>query len=71
MTTRLDSELVRRGLARSRGHAGELIAAGRVSVDGRAVARASVQVSDEDAVDVALDPDDPGYASRAAHKLAG
>ncbi|GCD21976.1 TlyA family rRNA (cytidine-2'-O)-methyltransferase [Cellulomonas algicola] len=71
MTTRLDSELVRRGLARSRGHAGELIAAGRVSVGGRAVARASVQVSDEDAVDVALDPDDPGYASRAAHKLAG
>lgn len=71
MTTRLDSELVRRGLARSRGHAGELIAAGRVSVAGRAVARASVQVTDEDDVDVAVDPADPGYASRAAHKLAG
>lgn len=71
MTTRLDSELVRRGLARSRGHAGELIAAGRVSVGGRAVARASVQVTDEDDVDVAVDPADPGYASRAAHKLAG
>ena len=34
MTTRLDTELVRRGLARSRGHAGELIASGRVAVDG-------------------------------------
>lgn len=71
MTTRLDSELVRRGLARSRGHAGELITAGRVSVGGRAVARPSVQVSDEDAVEVAVDPDDPAYASRAAYKLAG
>jgi 23S rRNA (cytidine1920-2'-O)/16S rRNA (cytidine1409-2'-O)-methyltransferase len=30
---RLDAELVRRGLARSRDHAAELIAAGRVSVD--------------------------------------
>ena len=30
---RLDAELVRRGLARSREHASELIAAGRVSVN--------------------------------------
>ena len=30
---RLDAELVRRGLARSREHATELIAAGRVSVN--------------------------------------
>lgn len=71
MTTRLDSALVRRGLARSRRQAGELIAAGRVSVDGRPVVRASAQVGDADAVDVTADPTDPSYASRAGHKLAG
>jgi len=71
VTTRLDSELVRRGLARSRGHAGELIAAGRVSVRGESVKRGSAQVTADDVVDVVRDPTDPGYASRAAHKLAG
>ena len=71
MTTRLDTELVRRGLARSRRHAGELIAAGRVTVDGSAVARSAVQVTDERQVAVQADDDDPGYASRAGHKLAG
>ncbi|MEZ0449915.1 TlyA family RNA methyltransferase [Cellulomonas sp. ICMP 17802] len=70
MTTRLDTELVRRGLARSRRHAGELIASGRVTVDGAAVSRSAVQVTDER--EVAVEPDDdPGYASRAGHKLAG
>ena len=71
MTTRLDTELVRRGLARSRRHAGELIAAGRVTVDGSAVARSAVQVTDERQVAVQPDDADPGYASRAGHKLAG
>lgn len=71
MTTRLDTELVRRGLARSRRHAGELIAAGRVSVDGSAVSRSAVQVTDEREVSVQADDADPGYASRAGHKLAG
>lgn len=70
MTTRLDTELVRRGLARSRRHAGELIAAGRVTVDGAAVSRSAAQVTDE-LVAVEPDGDDPGYASRAGHKLAG
>lgn len=70
MTTRLDTELVRRGLARSRRHAGELIAAGRVSVDGRPVHRSATQVDPERGVTVAQH-DDPGYASRAGHKLAG
>jgi 23S rRNA (cytidine1920-2'-O)/16S rRNA (cytidine1409-2'-O)-methyltransferase len=32
---RLDAELVRRGLARSREQAGELVAAGRVAVAGQ------------------------------------
>ncbi len=71
MTTRLDTELVRRGLARSRRHAGDLIAAGRVSVDGAAASRSSVQVTDERDVTVRADATDPGYASRAGHKLAG
>lgn len=71
MTTRLDTELVRRGLARSRRHAGDLIAAGRVAVDGQPVARSAAQVTDERDVTVQPDDDDPGYASRAGFKLAG
>ncbi|GIG20917.1 TlyA family rRNA (cytidine-2'-O)-methyltransferase [Cellulomonas chitinilytica] len=71
MTTRLDSELVHRGLARSRRQAGELIAAGRVSVDGSPARRSAVQVSAEHELLVAVDASDPGFASRAGHKLAG
>ncbi|MBO0926524.1 TlyA family RNA methyltransferase [Cellulomonas sp. zg-ZUI199] len=67
---RLDSELVRRGLARSRGHAAQLLAAGRVRVDGAAVRRGATSVDDGQDVHVETDPSDPGYASRAAHKLA-
>ena len=68
---RLDAELVRRGLARSRRQAGELIAAGRVQVDGSAVRRPATPVDAARALVVGQDPDDPGYASRAGHKLAG
>ncbi|WP_436778097.1 SAM-dependent methyltransferase, partial [Yinghuangia sp. YIM S09857] len=68
---RLDAELVRRGLARSREHAGELIAAGRVSVGGATAAKAATQVETSAAVVVARDDDDPDYASRGGHKLAG
>jgi 23S rRNA (cytidine1920-2'-O)/16S rRNA (cytidine1409-2'-O)-methyltransferase len=71
VTTRLDTELVRRGLARSRRHAGELIAAGRVTVDGAEISRGAAQVTDEREVTVRSDDADPGYASRAGHKLAG
>ena len=42
---RLDTELVRRGLARSREQAGELVAAGRVTVAGLRAAKAATQVS--------------------------
>ncbi|ADG74554.1 hemolysin A [Cellulomonas flavigena DSM 20109] len=71
MTTgRLDAELVRRGLARSRGHAADLIAAGRVRVDGTPAHRAATQVDETREIGVEADADDPGYASRAAHKLA-
>lgn len=71
MTTRLDTELVRRGLARSRRQAGELIAAGRVSVDGAPALRSATQVDPVGDLRVAADPRDEGYASRGAHKLAG
>jgi 23S rRNA (cytidine1920-2'-O)/16S rRNA (cytidine1409-2'-O)-methyltransferase len=69
---RLDSELVRRGLARSRRHAGELIDAGRVTVDGAMATKSATPLLPEQVVDVATDPDaEPDYASRAGHKLAG
>lgn len=69
---RLDAELVRRGLARSRDHAAELIAAGRVAVSGQAASKAATQVGRDAPVTVA-EPDDgaPEYVSRGGHKLAG
>lgn len=68
---RLDAELVRRGLARSRQHAGDLIDAGRVSVNGTVASKAATQVDTAQPVLVRDDPDEPGYASRGGHKLAG
>ncbi len=73
MTTpraRLDAELVRRGLARSREQAGELIAAGRVAVAGQRAAKSATQVA-RDAPITVQDSGDPGYVSRGGHKLAG
>ena len=69
---RLDAELVRRGLARSREQAAELITAGRVSVSGQTAAKAATQVAKDAPVTVAA-PDDgvPDYVSRGGHKLAG
>jgi 23S rRNA (cytidine1920-2'-O)/16S rRNA (cytidine1409-2'-O)-methyltransferase len=67
---RLDAELVRRGLARSREQAGELVAAGRVTVAGQRAAKAATQVSRDAPISVA-DTGDPGYVSRGGHKLAG
>ena len=70
---RLDAELVRRGLARSREQAVELIAAGRVTVAGQAAGKPATQVETSAAIVVAADAggaaDD--YVSRGAHKLAG
>jgi 23S rRNA (cytidine1920-2'-O)/16S rRNA (cytidine1409-2'-O)-methyltransferase len=68
---RLDAELVRRGLARSREHASELIAAGRVKVAGAAATKAATGVSTDVALVVLEDPDRPDYVSRGGHKLAG
>jgi 23S rRNA (cytidine1920-2'-O)/16S rRNA (cytidine1409-2'-O)-methyltransferase len=71
---RLDAELVRRGLARSRDHAAELIADGRVSVAGTPATKAATAVATDAALVVAPDPGIPGgqeYVSRGGHKLAG
>ncbi len=73
MTTtraRLDTELVRRGLARSREQAGELVAAGLVAVAGRRAAKPATQVARDAPITVA-EPDEPRYVSRGGHKLAG
>ncbi|WP_326691369.1 TlyA family RNA methyltransferase [Streptomyces sp. NBC_01795] len=68
---RLDAELVRRNLARSREHAGQLIAAGRVTVGGNTAAKSATQVETSAAVVVKDDDGDPDYVSRGGHKLAG
>jgi 23S rRNA (cytidine1920-2'-O)/16S rRNA (cytidine1409-2'-O)-methyltransferase len=67
---RLDAELVRRGLARSREQAGELIAARRVTVAGVPATKPATAV-DPAAALLVLPSDEPGYASRGGHKLAG
>lgn len=67
---RLDQALVARGLARSRSHAAQLIAAGRVRRAGAVLQKASTAVADADnlAVD---DGGAPDFVSRAGHKLDG
>lgn len=66
-TQRLDLALVERGLARSRTAARTAIEQGRVSVDGRAIVKASHAVRTDARLEV--DGDDR-YVSRAALKLA-
>jgi 23S rRNA (cytidine1920-2'-O)/16S rRNA (cytidine1409-2'-O)-methyltransferase len=68
---RLDAELVRRGLARSREHAAELVTAGRVSVSGATATKPATGVTTDLAIVVRADPDRPDYVSRGGHKLAG
>jgi 23S rRNA (cytidine1920-2'-O)/16S rRNA (cytidine1409-2'-O)-methyltransferase len=69
--TRLDAELVRRGLARSREQAGELIAAGRVEVRGVVATKAAAQVDPAEPVRVTGGAAADEYVSRGGHKLAG
>jgi 23S rRNA (cytidine1920-2'-O)/16S rRNA (cytidine1409-2'-O)-methyltransferase len=67
---RIDVELVRRGLARSRQQAAELIDSGRVSIDGMPAVKAATAV----ATTAHLTVDDAGervWVSRGAHKLLG
>jgi 23S rRNA (cytidine1920-2'-O)/16S rRNA (cytidine1409-2'-O)-methyltransferase len=68
---RLDAELVRRGLARSREHAGELVSAGRVRVGGATAAKPATQVDLAAAIVVEDAGEQDEYVSRGAHKLVG
>ena len=63
--------MARRGLARSRTQAAELIAAGRVTVDGVVAAKASSQVDPAQAIVCTAIAEGPDYASRGGLKLAG
>jgi 23S rRNA (cytidine1920-2'-O)/16S rRNA (cytidine1409-2'-O)-methyltransferase len=69
--SRLDAELVRRGLARSRDAAADLIAAGRVSVGGQVASKAATGVASGAPIVVAPGGKRVEYASRGGYKLAG
>lgn len=69
--SRLDAELVRRGHARSRGHAAELIDGGHVLVAGSLAAKAATQVGTDQPIVVKTPSAEPVYVSRGAHKLIG
>jgi len=68
--SRLDAELVRRGLARSREQARDLVDAGRVRVGGIVVTKPASGVDASASVTVAATTGDD-YVSRGALKLAG
>ncbi|MBF6332516.1 TlyA family RNA methyltransferase [Nocardia transvalensis] len=68
---RVDAELVRRGLARSREHAVELIGAGRVLINGTVASKAATAVEPGTPLLVREEPDEVQWASRGAHKLLG
>lgn len=70
MPARLDVELVRRCLARSRRRAADLVAAGRVEVAGAVATKPAQPVAPDEDVRV-HGTDRPEYVSRAAHKLVG
>jgi 23S rRNA (cytidine1920-2'-O)/16S rRNA (cytidine1409-2'-O)-methyltransferase len=68
---RLDAELVRRGLARSREQAASLVTARRVLVAGQAAAKPATQVAPGDPITITEAAGEPVYASRGGQKLAG
>ncbi|WP_312589373.1 TlyA family RNA methyltransferase [Corynebacterium dentalis] len=67
---RLDAELVKRKIARSREHAQEMIKAGRVTVNGMAANKPATGVDGNVSIKVS-ESDDDRWASRGAHKLLG
>lgn len=67
---RLDAELVRRGLARSRDHASSLIEQKLVSVGGAVASKPATGVTTDQAI-VVKEASGPTYASRGAYKLLG
>lgn len=71
---RLDTELVRRGLARSRQEASDLVAAGRVKISGLVAHKVATQVADSSPITVSSNEegaDEQKWASRGALKLKG
>jgi len=68
---RLDAELVRRGLARSRNQAAELVGSGRVTVGGQVATKVATAIGPDEPLHVVPDVDEPAYVSRGGHKLAG
>lgn len=69
MKTRLDAELVRRELARSRDHAADLIESRSVLVNGIPATKPASQVDAETSIVINGDRDE--FVSRGGHKLAG
>jgi 23S rRNA (cytidine1920-2'-O)/16S rRNA (cytidine1409-2'-O)-methyltransferase len=69
MKTRLDAELVRRELARSRDQAADLIEKRSVLVNGIPATKTATQVDAQTSIVIAGDRDD--FVSRGGHKLAG
>ncbi|MBC2681487.1 TlyA family RNA methyltransferase [Corynebacterium anserum] len=67
---RLDVELVRRKIARSREHAQDMIKTGRVSVNGMVAQKPATGVDGNVSIKVVASDDDR-WASRGAHKLLG
>jgi 23S rRNA (cytidine1920-2'-O)/16S rRNA (cytidine1409-2'-O)-methyltransferase len=67
---RVDAELVRRGLARSRQQAAELIVAGRVTIDGMPAAKPATAVAVTARLTVE-NADERTWVSRGAYKLIG
>ncbi|WFE98556.1 TlyA family RNA methyltransferase [Micromonospora sp. WMMD964] len=68
---RLDAELVRRGLARSREQAAGLVEAGRVHLRGVVARKAAAMVDPADPLLVTGEDPTEEYVSRGGHKLAG
>jgi 23S rRNA (cytidine1920-2'-O)/16S rRNA (cytidine1409-2'-O)-methyltransferase len=68
---RLDAELVRRGLARSRDHAAELVAQRRVRIGGVTATKPATGVDADTPLLVRVEDNEPRWASRGARKLLG
>lgn len=66
----MDAELVRRGLARSRGDAADLISAGRVKVRGSLASKPATAI-DADTPVLVAEHEEQSWVSRGAHKLLG
>jgi 23S rRNA (cytidine1920-2'-O)/16S rRNA (cytidine1409-2'-O)-methyltransferase len=68
---RLDAELVRRGLARSRDHAAELVAQRQVRVGGVTATKPATGVDADTPLLVQTNENEPTWVSRGARKLLG